>query len=66
MKAVKGIKMPRGDKQYILKYPIPCPPLPEQQKIVAKIEKIEAEIQNLQKQQGQMRNQKGQILKKYL
>ncbi|GHT79330.1 restriction endonuclease [Spirochaetia bacterium] len=66
MQAVKGIKMPRGDKQHILKYPIPCPPLPEQQKIVAKIEKLETEIQNLQNQQEQMKNQKEQILRKYL
>jgi restriction endonuclease S subunit len=66
MQGKKGLKMPRGDKQHILKYDIPCPSLPEQQKIVAEIEKLEKEIQNLQRQQEQMKIQKEQILKKYL
>jgi type I restriction enzyme M protein len=66
MQAVKGMKMPRGDKQHILKYSIPCPSLPEQQKIVTEIEKLETKIQNLQKQQAKMENQKEQILKKHL
>ena len=48
MKGVKGMKMPRGDKNSIMNFQIPIPPLAEQQKIVAKIESYEAEIQKAQ------------------
>lgn len=40
----KGGKMPRGDKKQILKYPIPIPPLTEQQRIVTILDKFEALI----------------------
>lgn len=41
MKYAKGAKMPRGDKESILKYPIPIPPLSEQNRIVAILDKFE-------------------------
>jgi restriction endonuclease S subunit len=66
MQATKGVKMPRGDKQHILDYKIPLPSLPEQQKIVSKIEKIEAQIQDMLIELEQLVNQKGLVLKKYL
>ncbi len=34
MQYAKGAKMPRGDKDLVMKYKIPCPPLPVQQEIV--------------------------------
>jgi type I restriction enzyme M protein len=45
---------------------VKAPPLPEQQKIVSKIEKLEIKIQELQTQLEQFPIQKEQILKKYL
>lgn len=38
----KGGKMPRGDKNQILKFKIPIPPLPEQERIVSILDKFEA------------------------
>lgn len=38
----KGGKMPRGDKNQILKFNIPIPPLPEQERIVSILDKFEA------------------------
>jgi type I restriction enzyme M protein len=66
MQATKGVKMPRGDKQHILQYQIPVPPLSDQQKIVAEIEKLEAQINELEQQLAEIPKKKEQILKKYL
>ena len=66
MQVTKGVKMPRGDKQHILDYRIPVPPLSEQQKIVSKIEQIETQLQNMREEIEQLSNQKGLALKKYL
>jgi len=43
MQHVKGVKMPRADKNAVLNYPIPIPPFEVQQKIVAEIGAIETE-----------------------
>ena len=40
----KGLKMPRGDKNRVMQYEIPDIPLPEQQKLVAKIKASEDKI----------------------
>ena len=64
----KGAKMPRGDKNAVLKYPIPLPPLPVQERIVGILDKFEtlvsdlsqglpAEINLVQKQYEYYRNQ---------
>lgn len=64
----KGAKMPRGDKKAVLKYPIPLPPLPVQERIVGILDKFEtlvsdlsqglpAEINLVQKQYEYYRNQ---------
>jgi len=45
---------------------VPVPPLPEQQKIVSKIEKIEAQIAGLEQQLSEIPKGKENILKKYL
>jgi restriction endonuclease S subunit len=45
---------------------VKVPPLPDQQKIVSKIEKLEKEIQSLQDQLAQTAGQKELCLKKYL
>lgn len=62
----KGLKMPRGDKQHIMDYKIPLPPISEQQKIVSDIEKIEAKIKTLETEIAQIPQQKEAVLKKYL
>ncbi|MCV9928053.1 restriction endonuclease subunit S [Flavobacterium sp. LS1R49] len=62
----KGLKMPRGDKQHIMDYIIPIPPLSEQQKIVSEIEKIEKKIKILEKEMTEIPKQKEAVLKKYL
>jgi len=67
MKFAKGAKMPRGDKEAILKYLVPLPPLSEQQRIVEILDKfdtlvndlsigIPAEIEARQKQYEYYRN----------
>jgi len=66
MQLTKGLKMPRGDKQHILDYKIPFPPLSEQQKIVSKIEKIEVQIAELEQQLCKIPQEKEAVLKKYL
>jgi len=42
MQNAKGAKMPRGDKTAIMKYPIPVPPLEEQERIVAILDCFDA------------------------
>ncbi len=66
MQGIKGIKMPRGDKQHILDFKIPFPLLSEQQKIVSKIEQIEVKIKVLETEIAEIPKQKEAILKKYL
>ena len=41
MKGVKGMKMPRGDKNSIMNFQIPIPPLAEQQRIVDILDRFE-------------------------
>lgn len=41
MQSAKGAKMPRGNKEAILKYPISIPPLEIQAQIVAILDKFE-------------------------
>lgn len=62
----KGLKMPRGDKQHIMDYKIPLPPLSDQQKIVSQIEKIEEKIKTLENKITEIPKQKEAVLKKYL
>ena len=47
MQDVKGLKMPRGKKDNIIRFSIPLPSLAKQKSIVARIEKIESEIASL-------------------
>lgn len=62
----KGVKMPRGDKNQILDYRIPLPPLAEQEKIVQQIEALEVQIAQAQKVIDDAPQQKQAILQKYL
>ena len=50
MANVKGIKMPRGDKNLIPSYEIPLPPLDIQRNIISECETIDTEYQNAQTQ----------------
>ena len=49
MASAKGTKMPRGDKQQILEYPILLPPLPTQRKIAAVLSSLDDKIENNRK-----------------
>ena len=62
----KGVKMPRGDKNQILDYQIPVPPLAEQEKIVQQIEALEAQIAQAQQVIDDAPQQKQAILQNYL
>ena len=53
-------------KSQLENFPIPVPPLTEQQKIVSKIEKIEEQIAEAQHIIENMPKQKNEVLKKYL
>jgi type I restriction enzyme S subunit len=43
----KGAKMPRGDKNKVLEYAIPIPPLSEQQRIVSILDRFESLVNDL-------------------
>jgi type I restriction enzyme S subunit len=47
MRHAKGAKMPRGDKDSILKYTIPIPPIEEQNRIVAILDKFDALVNDI-------------------
>lgn len=66
MEGKKGIKMPRGNKEDIMKYKIPMPPLSEQKRIVAQIETLEMEIKSARTNIENAGNEKQAILDKYL
>lgn len=66
MKGKKGIKMPRGNKEDILKYRIPVPSIEEQKRIVSQIEALEIEINNARTTIEKAANEKQTILDNYL
>ena len=47
MKYAKGAKMPRGDKQKIMDYLIPFPPLEEQQRIATILDKFDTLVNSI-------------------
>ena len=66
MEGKKGVKMPRGDKEKIIKFQIFIPPIAEQQKIVSEIETLERQIAEAQKVINSSAELKNAVLKKYL
>lgn len=66
MADVKGVKMPRGKKEVIMRYPISVPPLAEQQHIVQELVQLEHEIGTLQQNIADCPSMKQEILDKYL
>ena len=66
MSGKKGLKMPRGDKNVTMEYPLFVPSLDEQNAIVAKIEKFEQQIDAAQKILDSAFACKQAILDKYL
>ena len=66
MEGKKGIKMPRGNKEDIMKYKIPMPNIDEQKRIVAQIEALELEITKARTLIESAASEKQIILEKYL
>ena len=66
MEGKKGIKMPRGNKDDIMKYKIPMPHIDEQRRIVAQIEALELEITEARTLIENAASEKQAILDKYL
>ena len=66
MEGKKGIKMPRGNKEDIMKYKIPMPNIDEQKRIVAQIEALELEITKARTLIESAASEKQAIFDKYL
>lgn len=66
MEGKKGIKMPRGNKEDIMKYKIPMLNIDEQKRIVAQIEALELEITKARTLIENVASEKQAILDKYL
>lgn len=66
MEGKKGIKMPRGNKEDIMKYKVPIPNIDEQKRIVAQIEALELEITKARTLIENAASEKQAILDKYL
>lgn len=66
MEGKKGIKMPRGNKEDIMKYRIPMPHIDEQKRIVSQIEALELEITKVRTLMENAASEKQAILDKYL
>ena len=66
MEGKKGLKMPRGNKEDILKYRIPVPSIDEQKRIVSQIEVLESEITEARNLIKNAAIEKQIILDKYL
>lgn len=66
MEGKKGIKMPRGNKDDIMKYKIPMPHIDEQKRIVSQIEALELEITKAHTLIENAASEKQTILDKYL
>lgn len=64
---VSGVNLPRVNFQTLSRFKIPLPPLPEQHRIVAKIEelstKLDAGIDELHKAQSQLKRYRQSVLK---
>ncbi len=66
MEGKKGVKMPRGNKEDIMKYKIPMPHIEEQKRIVSQIEALELEITKARNLIENAASEKQTILDKYL
>ncbi|MCQ2318569.1 MAG: restriction endonuclease subunit S [Bacteroidales bacterium] len=66
MLGAKGMKMPRGDKNSILEYEIPVPPIEEQQKIVKQIETFEAAVAEAKAVMDSCAERKKMVLEKWM
>ena len=66
MQGIKGVKMPRGDKNLIPNFIITIPPITEQEHIVEEITKLEAKIKAAKTIIEECPNRKKQILDNWL
>lgn len=66
MENVKGIKMPRGNKDHIMRYTITLPSLSEQQQIVSDIAKYEQQIEKARSVMNSCDERRKVVLDTYL
>lgn len=62
----KGAKMPRGDKESIIKYEIAMPSLKRQEEIVSEIERLDVLIDAAKKEMAECLLKKQVIVNKYI
>ncbi|MDR3295054.1 MAG: N-6 DNA methylase [Clostridiales Family XIII bacterium] len=61
-----NVKMPRADKDKVLEYKFPLPPLKKQRETVAETERHKSEITNFRERLAALKSIKAEILGKYL
>lgn len=66
MKDVKGIKMPRGKKQHILRYSVLVPNPSIQQSIVAQVKELEQEIRTRESKLHELSEKRSRIISDFL
>lgn len=66
MSDIKGLKMPRGKKETIVKYGIKLPNIADQQKIVSEISALDTQVAKLRVRISETSSRKQAILDKYL
>ncbi|MBQ9388608.1 MAG: hypothetical protein IJU07_00345, partial [Synergistaceae bacterium] len=66
MQNVNGIKMPRGNKEHIMRYKIPAPSQIQQKKFLDAVAELEAEISEAAANLKGLAGKKEEILKKHL
>lgn len=66
MQYKKGVKMPRGDKQKILEYPVLLPPLAIQRRLLDRAEQLEQQISAAEQTLRKLETAHQEILAEYL
>ena len=66
MSDIKGMKMPRGKRESIIRFEFPVPPLGEQERIVREVAVLEGRIAAAKRTIAECKTKKAAVLEKYL